>query len=186
MRRGIDRRRDGSYRVRLPSEERDVLAALPAQLREALDAGEPTLYRLFPPAFVSDDDANLEYARKQTDLVLETLSDQLNRKKIDKDLLKKLGWSEDDLRKFVERWRDRKQAAKRNDPSGDAAKRELDEALRSLGLRPGPLKQGQVKDDTMRNLREGYRGAVPPEYQDRLRAYNQGVSRARGDDGRGE
>jgi hypothetical protein len=47
MARGIDRRRDGSYRVRLPAEERDILAALPGQLREALDAGEPTLYRLF-------------------------------------------------------------------------------------------------------------------------------------------
>ena len=43
MRRGIDRRRDGSYRVRLPSEERDVLAALPSQLREALDAGRADL-----------------------------------------------------------------------------------------------------------------------------------------------
>ena len=63
MRRGIDRRRDGSYRVRLPQAERDVLAALPAQLREALDAGEPTLYRLFPPAFVDDPAANAEYAQ---------------------------------------------------------------------------------------------------------------------------
>ena len=63
MRRGIDRRRNGTYRVRLPSEERDVLASLPGQLREALTAGEPTLYRLFPPAFVDDDAANAEYAR---------------------------------------------------------------------------------------------------------------------------
>ncbi|MCZ7588437.1 MAG: DUF2017 domain-containing protein [Gaiella sp.] len=63
MRRGIDRRRDGSFRVRLPPEERDVLASLPAQLREALTSGEPTLYRLFPPAFTDDDAANAEYAR---------------------------------------------------------------------------------------------------------------------------
>ncbi len=63
MRRGIRRRRDGSYRVELPAEERDVLAALPSQLREALDAGEPTLYRLFPPAHAADEDANEEYAR---------------------------------------------------------------------------------------------------------------------------
>jgi hypothetical protein len=125
------------------------------------------------------DEANLEYARKQTDLVLEKLSDQLNSKKIDQNMLKELGWSEDDLRRFVDRWRDRKKAAKRDDPSGDAAKRELDEALRSLGLRRGPMKQGQVKDDTLRDLREGYRGPVPIEYQERLRAYNQGVSRAR-------
>jgi hypothetical protein len=63
MRRGIQRRRDGTYGVRLPTEERDVLAALPGQIREALAAGEPTLHRLFPPAFVDDDEANMEYAR---------------------------------------------------------------------------------------------------------------------------
>jgi len=63
MRRGIDRRRDGSYRVRLPDDERDVLAALPGQLRDAIAAGEPTLYRLFPPAFADDPAADAEYAR---------------------------------------------------------------------------------------------------------------------------
>ena len=63
MPRGIRRRRDGTYRVDLPSEERDVLAALPGQLRDAFDAGEPTLYRLFPPAHAADDEANEEYAR---------------------------------------------------------------------------------------------------------------------------
>ena len=62
-RRGISRRRDGTYRVELPAEEREVLAALPGQLREALDAGEPTLYRLFPPAHADDVAANEEYAR---------------------------------------------------------------------------------------------------------------------------
>ena len=42
MRRGIETRRDGTFRVHLPAEERDVLAALPDQLRDALDAEEPT------------------------------------------------------------------------------------------------------------------------------------------------
>ena len=63
MRRGIKAHKDGTYRVELPDEERDVLAALPGQLREALDAGEPTLYRLFPPAHADDDAANEDYAR---------------------------------------------------------------------------------------------------------------------------
>jgi hypothetical protein len=63
VRRGIETRRDGTFRVRLPSDERDVLAALPGQLREALDAEEPTLYRLFPPAYVDDDAGNDDYAR---------------------------------------------------------------------------------------------------------------------------
>jgi hypothetical protein len=128
------------------------------------------------------DEANLEYARKQTDLVLEKLSDQLKRNKVDDKLLKELGWTKEDLNRFISRWQQRKEAAQRDDPSGEAAKRELDDALRSLGLRRGAMKQSAVKDDTMRDLKQGYRGPVPLEYQERLRAYNQGVSRARGDD----
>ena len=71
IRRGVSRRRDGSYRVRLPEEERAVLAALPGQLREALAEDEPTVYRLFPPAFQDDPEANLAYHR----LVGESLLD---------------------------------------------------------------------------------------------------------------
>jgi DNA-directed RNA polymerase specialized sigma subunit len=120
--------------------------------------------------------------RKQTDLVLDKLADQLNRKKVDKELLKELGWSEADMKRFVERWQQRKAAADKSDPSGEAAKRELDEALRSLGLRPGTMQQNTAKKDTLRDLREGYHGPVPSAYQERLRAYNQGVSRARQED----
>jgi hypothetical protein len=60
-RRRISRDRESGYRVRLPRAERDVLAALPAQLRDAIAADEPSLYRLFPPAFVDDAAANVEY-----------------------------------------------------------------------------------------------------------------------------
>jgi hypothetical protein len=125
------------------------------------------------------DAANLEYARKQTDLVLDKLAEKLNRKGADEKLLKELGWTEDDLRKFLERWQQRKNAARRDDQAGESARRELDEALRSLGLRPGALQQSRVKDDKQRDLSDGYRGAVPPKYQEQLRRYNRGVSRAR-------
>ena len=125
------------------------------------------------------DAANLEYARKQTDLVLDKLSDQLKSKKPDDKLLKELGWSEAEMRRFVERWQQRRDAANSNDPSAEAAKRELDDALRSLGLQRDKLQQGAVKKDTLRDVQQGYHGAVPAEYQERLKAYNQGVSRAR-------
>lgn len=68
--RRIKRNRDGSYTVKLPSEERDLLRSLPAQLRTLLtDAGsdgDPALERLFPPAYSSDVESapqrNAEYA----------------------------------------------------------------------------------------------------------------------------
>ncbi len=128
------------------------------------------------------DEANLEYSRKQTDLVLEKLSEQLKRKRVDQGLLDKLGWSPEELERFVARWQQLKQTARGNDASGDAARLELDAALRSLGLRPGPMQQSQVQDDAVHDLSEGYRGNVPLEYQERLRAYNQGVSRSRQQD----
>jgi hypothetical protein len=124
------------------------------------------------------DAANLEYARKQTDLVLGKLADQLSKNKVDDKMLKDLGWSRDDLKRFVDRWQQRKDAAQKDDPTGEAAKRDLDDALRSLGLRRDKLQQNAVQKDSMRDLKQGYRGAVPLEYQERLRAYNQGVSRA--------
>lgn len=125
------------------------------------------------------DAANLDYARKQTDMVLDKLADQLNKKKVDDGLLKDLGWTEADLKRFVDRWQQRKAAAEQNDEKGETAKRELDDALRSLGLRPGELQQNAAQKDTLRDLREGYRGPVPNAYKERLKAYNQGVSRAR-------
>jgi len=125
------------------------------------------------------DAANLDYARQQTDLVLESLAEQMKRQKVDKRLLDELGWTEVDLKRFLDRWQQLKAAARDDSPSADTAQRELDNALRSLGLQRGQLQQSRVSDDTNRDLRQGYRGAVPLEYQERLRAYNQGVSRAR-------
>ena len=107
----------------------------------------------------------MDYARKQTDLVLDKLSDQLNKNKVDDRMLRGLGWTRDDLRRFVERWQQRKDAAQHDDPPGEAAKRELDDALRSLGLQREKLQQNAVQKDSMRNLKQGYRGPVPLEYQ---------------------
>lgn len=50
----------GGYRLHLPAEERDVLRALPEQLRALLQTDDPSLQRLFPPAY-GDADADREY-----------------------------------------------------------------------------------------------------------------------------
>jgi hypothetical protein len=107
------------------------------------------------------------------------LADQLNKKDVDDQLLKDLGWSEEDLRRFVDRWQQRKDAARQNEQTGKSAERELDEALRSLGLRPGTLQQNIQKDDRQRDLREGFRGPVPAKYREQLQRYNRGVTRDR-------
>lgn len=54
----MTRDRHGRFRLHLPRRERVLLRGLPGQLRELLDAGDPAIDRLFPPAH--PDDARLE------------------------------------------------------------------------------------------------------------------------------
>ncbi|HEY7381343.1 MAG TPA: DUF2017 family protein [Gaiella sp.] len=70
FRHGIGRARDGSYEVRLPAEERMLLASLPGQLSGLLGTGSPSVRRLFPPAY-EDVQEDEEYRR----LVQESLLD---------------------------------------------------------------------------------------------------------------
>jgi hypothetical protein len=122
------------------------------------------------------DAANLEYARKQTDLVLERLDEQLAKRQVDKNLLKSLGWNEEELRQFVDRWKGLKEAAETAD--NDDARRELDAALRSLGMRTGgPGRYSAAsKEDRIRDLNEDVRKPAPQEFADQVRRYNKGVA----------
>lgn len=57
----VRRTRRGTYRLKLPPEERDLLRSLPDQLRDALEAGDPSTVRLFPPAHPEDEEASRRY-----------------------------------------------------------------------------------------------------------------------------
>ncbi|HSK14536.1 MAG TPA: DUF2017 family protein [Gaiellaceae bacterium] len=54
---------EGEYRLRLSDGERELLRALPAELRALLDTdpGAPALRRLFPPAHAEDAEAEAGY-----------------------------------------------------------------------------------------------------------------------------
>ena len=74
--RRIQRDRKGGYRLQLPAEERELLRSLPAQLREVLRAdgrrpADPSLRRLFPPAYADDPEADDEFRRLMRDELLE-------------------------------------------------------------------------------------------------------------------
>ncbi len=133
-----------------------------------------------PPAGETQpgDEANLEYAKKQTDLILDKLSDQLKKKQIDESLLEKLGWSQDELRRFVDRWKNLKSQA--DGEGADGALQELHDALRSLGLgrnrRTGY--RSKVAKDLFRDLQDAPRVHTPLEYQEQLRSYIKGTATA--------
>jgi hypothetical protein len=67
----IQRDRKGGYKVRLPADEREVLQSLPEQFRAVLQTDDPSLRRIFPPAYVDDDAANDEYRRLMREELLE-------------------------------------------------------------------------------------------------------------------
>ncbi len=67
----IQRDRKGGYRLRLPREERELLASLPRQMRELLRTEDPSLRRLFPIAYTDDAAADDEYRRLMRDELLE-------------------------------------------------------------------------------------------------------------------
>ena len=69
---GIEPTPEGDFRLRLPQAERDLLRHLRTELGRLLDAapGDPSLRRLFPPAY--DDEADeTEYRRLMRDELLD-------------------------------------------------------------------------------------------------------------------
>jgi hypothetical protein len=64
FRRPVRRLRSGRYELRLSPDERELLRALPSQMKELLGQGDvPSTRRLFPPAYVNDPEAETEYRR---------------------------------------------------------------------------------------------------------------------------
>jgi hypothetical protein len=68
--RRIRRTRRGDYEIRIPAGERAVLRRLAGELRELLPTGDPSLERLFPPAYADDPESNEEYAQLMRDDLL--------------------------------------------------------------------------------------------------------------------
>jgi hypothetical protein len=131
------------------------------------------------PGVDKADEANLEYARKATDLAIRRLRDDLEKGEADAELLKRLGWSRGDLENFVKRWEQMRRDAGTPGERGAQAKRELDDALRSLGLRPRNTDLGSnaARDDQARGYKESRRTRPPAEYAEQSKAYSQGTAR---------
>jgi hypothetical protein len=117
------------------------------------------------------DDPNLEYARKATDVALQHLKNEVD----NREFLDKLGWTSEEARAFLKRWEQMKSDAQKNDPRGQQARRELDDYLRGLGLRPKDARlrrNASIQRDSERRVSETARQSKPPaEYADQYRAY---------------
>jgi Domain of unknown function (DUF2017) len=98
MRRRVRRTRKGDFELRLEPEERDLLRALPSQMREVLTGGtDPALARLFPVAYPDDPEEEAEYRALVGDellttrlAALDTLADSVDAERLDEEQL--LAW----------------------------------------------------------------------------------------------
>ena len=121
------------------------------------------------------EDPNLEYARRQTELALRTLAEDLAKEK--PELLDRLGWSRGDAEKFYQQWLEMMRTSKEQGPKGDAARKDLNKALRSLGLRPQStqLRESTGPRDRVQQQDAG-RFPPPPEWAEQYRAYTKGMA----------
>lgn len=121
------------------------------------------------------DAANLEYSRKATEMALRRLKDAEHNP--DPELLDKLGWTREDLAEFLRRW----EALEKSATETPTGKRDLDEALKSLGLRDpnNRRRAGGKASDNQRDLRDaGNRSAAPPKYREMFDAFRKGAARS--------
>jgi hypothetical protein len=107
------------------------------------------------------------------------LKNQLKKGQADPELLDQLGWNKEDVKNFVARWEKMRREADSTPAKSAVPRRELDSALRSLGLKPrgADLKSDSARDDQLHGLRESRRSSPPAEYAEQYKAYTQGTSR---------
>ena len=84
----------------------------------------------------------MNYAKKATGLALDYLKNAMKSGKDGDELLNKLGWSRTEAEQFIKRQEQRLQNAEKPNANDDA-KREAEDALRSLGLRPSRTARSQ-------------------------------------------
>jgi collagen type III alpha len=130
-----------------------------------------------PEEIPESDEARLDYARKVTNMVLEYLEDQQFNP--DPDLLDETGLTAEQLREMVKRY---EELARKAEQSAEG-RQELEETLKSLGLRPRAGRQAsQVRSGTRQIegvSNAGTRSEPPPRFIDQFNAFKKGTARSK-------
>jgi hypothetical protein len=129
-----------------------------------------------PQAPPAPDPVDIEAAKKATDLVLDSLKTQ--RDTPDPALLDKLGWTPDQLRRFVDRWEGLRQKGNGGDAAAD---QQWEQSLRSLGIRPPGSTDARRSSGTNDQLRDvfdaGQQMEPPPQFRDAIDAFRRSLNK---------
>lgn len=118
------------------------------------------------------DEANLEHAKEAANLVLKRLESELERGEVDPQLLDELGWTQDEVRKFTDRLKNKLDTEPADTPESIARRRQFEETLKTLDLKSA---YGPRQDSGTRSTRSDSisvrRSQVPAEYRDDYDAF---------------
>jgi collagen type III alpha len=139
------------------------------------------------PNLKDADKANLDDKLKASNMVLKRLKEELDRGDVDPELLKKLGWTEKDMKRFAERLERQLAQPKPDDPAAEARRRQFEEVLRNVDLEssgreqagdfsnqkstnnfserrlPAPRSHRKAYEDYIKRLSQQRRGSAAPK-----------------------
>jgi hypothetical protein len=124
----------------------------------------------------SGDSPDEDDLKKGSNLILKKLEEQLSNKKVDPDLLKSMGWTEEDARKFYERM-NAERPADNVSPLGQEQRRQFGQGT---DLRKSTGKSAGKTNDSIQDLYSGKRTPVPPQVRKRFEAYMKSLSETSG------
>ncbi|HEY2249419.1 MAG TPA: hypothetical protein VGH74_00115, partial [Planctomycetaceae bacterium] len=144
------------------------------------DAAKPREKSTDEPNSAEEEQANLEAARKATNLVLQRLKSQLERGEVDQEMMDELGWKDKkDIEKFVKYLE--KGMAKPDDdnsPEAEARRMQFEETLRSMNLgNETQRRTGSVGQERAIEQIGAKNAPVPREYQKVWESYTRSLSK---------
>jgi hypothetical protein len=126
------------------------------------------------------EEANLEYKKQATELVLKRLQEGLERGDIDPDLLEKLGWTQDEMQRFTDRMSKHLQESKSGDetPESMARRQQFEEMLKNLDVnKKGTTRSGEKAPQRDVDQIDARRSTVPKEYRPAFEKFSREVTR---------
>ncbi len=123
-------------------------------------------------------EADLEAAKKATNLVLRKIRDDMKRGEVDQKLLDELGWTENEMKKFLERMQNSLQPTDLDSPAARARQRQFEETLKSLNLKSSASRRsGEAIKKRATEEIGPRRTPTPAEYREYYEAFTRSLSK---------
>lgn len=132
------------------------------------------------PEVAPGEDANLEYNKQATELILQKLKKELERGEVDPELLEQLGWTQDEMKQFADRLSKYLEQSKRAEetPEAKARQQQFQEMLKNLDLQKSGAQRSGEKEPKRDVLQiDSKRAPVPPAYRSAYDKFTRDMAR---------